>query len=111
MSDNRENDGKQQLDRRQFLKLAGAAVLTAGIGGTVARLGTGHEQVQAAEPAKDLIKQQWAMVIDLRRCDGCNHCTQACQKMHYLPKEQEWIKVYETKSTSGEKYYLPRPCM
>lgn len=56
-------------------------------------------------------KRQWAFVIDLRRCDGCKKCTEACQKEHYLPKDQEWIKVFEIKDEEGRKRFFPRLCM
>jgi len=56
--------------------------------------------------------QKWVMVFDLAKCDGCGDCTKACNKMHYVPPMQEWIKVYEVADnpTAGE-YYMPRPCM
>ena len=111
VADNDETDSKRQLNRRQFLKLAGAAALTTAVGGAVARFGVLHGDALAAATDGDLAKQQWVMVFDLRRCDGCKRCTKACRKMHYLPKEQEWIKVYKIEGALGEKYYLPRPCM
>ena len=55
--------------------------------------------------------RRWAMVIDLRRCDGCKKCTQACQEKHYLPPEQEWIKVYTMRDPTGIEYAVPRLCM
>jgi dimethyl sulfoxide reductase iron-sulfur subunit len=54
---------------------------------------------------------QWAFLIDLRRCDGCEHCTTACQNAHYLPKEQTWIKVYKLTNAAGLSYAMPRLCM
>ncbi|MBI2323761.1 MAG: 4Fe-4S dicluster domain-containing protein [Chloroflexi bacterium] len=54
--------------------------------------------------------RQWAMVIDLRKCDGCKECTLACQTEHALPKSFEWIKVFEVKDSQGGKYFMPRPC-
>ena len=56
-------------------------------------------------------KRQWAFVIDMRRCDGCKRCTDACQKTHYLPKDHEWIKVFEIKDAEGRKSFMPRLCM
>ena len=50
------------------------------------------------------------MVIDLRRCDGCRKCTQACHDAHDVPDGQEWIKVY-TRTENGGSFYFPRPCM
>ena len=53
---------------------------------------------------------QWAMVIDLARCDGCKECTKACQWTHFTG-DQEWIKVFEVKDEAGNTVFLPRPCM
>lgn len=68
--------------------------------------------------AKEQIKKtrQWAMVIDLRKCDGCvsigkaPQCTEACNAEHFVPEGQEWIRVFEVESEGG-KFFLPRPCM
>lgn len=56
-------------------------------------------------------RHQWAMVIDLRYCNGCQLCTTACEHFHYLHREQSWIRVFTMRSASGEKYFMPRPCM
>ncbi len=53
---------------------------------------------------------QWAMVIDLERCDGCKECTTACQETHFTG-DQEWIKVFEVQDEAGNTVFLPRPCM
>ena len=56
--------------------------------------------------------QKWVMVIDLAKCDGCRDCTKACTKMHFVPPQQEWIKVYEvTDNPAAGSYFLPRTCM
>jgi Fe-S-cluster-containing dehydrogenase component len=57
---------------------------------------------------------RWAMVIDLRRCVGCQACTVACQIGNDLPLGMFWNIV----TTVGPKgtfptlsyYHLPRPC-
>jgi dimethyl sulfoxide reductase iron-sulfur subunit len=55
-------------------------------------------------------KRQWAMVIDLRKCDGCKACTEACQATHHLPESFEWIKVFEVHDKQGGSFFMPRPC-
>ena len=56
--------------------------------------------------------QKWVMVIDLAKCDGCRDCTTACNKMHYVPPYQEWIKVFEVQDNpAAGKYWVARPCM
>ncbi len=56
-------------------------------------------------------EHQWAMVMDLRYCNGCKLCTTSCQTYHYLHEQQTWIKVFTMENAAGEKYYMPRPCM
>jgi molybdopterin-containing oxidoreductase family iron-sulfur binding subunit len=56
-------------------------------------------------------KRQWVMLIDMRRCDGCEKCTKACQQIHHLPSSFEWIKVFSVKDRIGREYFMPRPCM
>lgn len=95
------------LSRRQFLKATGAAGLAAAL------FGTGLERVLATDDLDDfdrLAQYQWAMVFDLRRCDGCRDCIKGCQEMHFLPETQEWIKVYELEDAAGQNYFMPVLC-
>ena len=106
------------LPRRDLLKVLGAAVAfvftgqlgwaamrkagqNAGVSQAAGAVAEGHEEQG----------HQWAAVIDLRRCDGCKYCTEACQSTHYLPKEMEWIKVYEVEAENGNQFFMPRICM
>ncbi len=36
--------------------------------------------------------KKFVMVIDLAKCDGCGKCTEACQKMHFVPPTKEWLE-------------------
>ena len=81
------------VSRRGLIKGLGGlgALALAGTGlATIARKPSGGP-AQAEEHSK--AERQWAFVVDLRRCDGCKYCTEACQQTHYLSKDQEWIKV------------------
>lgn len=65
-------------------------------------------------PARSIApgNQRWVMVIDLAKCDGCRDCTRACNKMHFVPPVQEWIRVYEVSDNpAAGSYWLARPCM
>ena len=55
--------------------------------------------------------RKWIMVIDLAKCDGCKHCTVACNKMHNTPSDREWIKVFQMKDAAHTApYWMPKPC-
>ena len=97
------------VSRRRVLQGMGALAAVTAAGG----LGIAGKSLSAAgKPTrKPKPKRQWAMVIDLRRCDGCKECTGACQNTHFLPNDHEWIKVYEIESEHGGKVFMPRPCM
>jgi dimethyl sulfoxide reductase iron-sulfur subunit len=100
------------ISRRQLLRsLAGVFALAATAKVGVLALGRRGLSAQVdGGDAKPRAARQWAMVIDLRRCDGCKECTEACQRVHYLPEDQEWIKVYEVES-KDKSYFMPRLCM
>jgi molybdopterin-containing oxidoreductase family iron-sulfur binding subunit len=75
----------------------------------------GHEQGEASARIR-----RWAMVIDLRACDGCEglgvppQCTQACNWSRFVPEGQQWIEVYEPAAghlPEGGNHFLPAPCM
>jgi molybdopterin-containing oxidoreductase family iron-sulfur binding subunit len=97
--------GPSDPSRRRLLRIfaAGSATALAGTG----LVPIAFPEAQAAEPDS---KRQWAMVIDMRKCDGCEECTKACQVEHELPANFEWIKVFEVKDERGGSYFMPRPC-
>jgi phenylacetyl-CoA:acceptor oxidoreductase subunit 1 len=56
----------------------------------------------------------WAMLIDLRRCVGCQTCTIACKQEHGLPAGTAWRFVADVEL--GEypdvrRLFLPMQCM
>ena len=99
------------MERRTFLKLAAAGTALVA-GGQVATMLGLLERVAASDlPATGPnALHQWVFIIDLRRCDGCAECTTACQAEHFLPAEQEWIRVYRLTDASGGDYFLPVLC-
>ncbi|MDA8367088.1 MAG: 4Fe-4S dicluster domain-containing protein [Actinomycetota bacterium] len=119
------------VSRRSFLRLLGigagaAAAVGAGVelltyreyaAGAAAANGTtkggavsGGAAASMADPSAPPT-HQWAMVIDLRSCNGCKSCTAACQKAHSLTQEQTWIDVFTMTSSTGKEFPFPRPCM
>ena len=100
-----------------MLKLMGAAGLTAAAAPLVPNFVT---RIVSAAPDTDDTKptrlRKWAMVIDLRRCDGCQgidlppQCTEACIQGHYVPEPMEWIEVYENELPGEGTQFIPTPC-
>lgn len=106
MADHVKSTGPGEVSRRRLL----SAFVAGGVGLAAAPLvPIAFPEALAASPSDK--KRQWAMVIDLRRCDGCKKCTEACQTEHELPKSFEWIKVFEVTDKQGRQYFMPRPCM
>jgi molybdopterin-containing oxidoreductase family iron-sulfur binding subunit len=71
---------------------------------------------QAATAAPKGRVRRWSMVIDLRRCDGCQsagkppQCTEACIQGHFAPEPMEWIQVYEASLGTKGTQFIPTPC-
>lgn len=108
------------VGRRHVLRLLGVAAAA------IAPIPLLHRTVGAAEappvgphqhrseaPAKGeaggKLLRRWTMVIDLRKCDGCQsvgrppQCTAACIEGHYAPKPMEWIQVFESPHAGGHE--------
>ncbi len=104
-----------KLDRRKFLKIVGASGASLAIPAGALTLGRGKPDAEpAGEPPGRL--RRWVMVIDLRRCDGCQsldkppQCPQACIEGHYVPEPMEWIQCYETEMPGGGTQFVSTPC-
>lgn len=94
-----------EVTRRRFLKEIGAASTGAAFAAALS-----HTPIAAAADKAEA-ERQWAFVIDLRKCDGCEKCTRACQKTHYLAEDQTWIRVYKMRDAAGNEHSMPRLCM
>ncbi len=110
----------------KFLGIGGAAVAI--VPGPIAAIVLRDALREGASPDRtpsDVIanddrpstrKRRWAMVFDLRLCDGCQsideppRCTAACIEGHYLPEPMEWIEVYERELPGGGTQFIPTPC-
>jgi len=93
------------LSRRKLLGGLGTGA------GAIAAAGLAPIRFEAEAAPVPAKKRQWAMVIDMRRCDGCKECTVACQEAHHLPKSFEWIKVHKLQNRRGQEFFMPQPCM
>ncbi len=132
-----ENEKKEQSRRDFFLKTMPAAIGVIGVGGLLAEacksttdegekvslLSPDGQLVQVDKSAMTMVPvspdearqgipgKSFVMVIDLARCRNARKCVTECQKMHNLPPEDEWIKVFLMQdSNDTAPYWFPKPC-
>ena len=63
---------------------------------------------------RPLHERHWGMVIDLRKCVGCNACTVACKSENSTPPGVAYHVVIEEeigRYPNVGRRFLPRPCM
>jgi len=137
MSKSIKKDKPDQLNsRRDFMKLGmAAAAITCGAGiyscnksGNKVKLLTVDGQlvevdgdqvkpvrkpvgVSREEAKKGIPGRKFVMAIDLARCNNARKCVIACQKMHHLSEEEEWMSIKLLKdSETGAPYWFPKAC-
>ncbi len=65
-----------------------------------------NHQVREGVPGKKFV-----MVVDLSRCKNAGKCREACSKMHYLPEDQSYLKIFKMQdSEKAAPYWMPTPC-
>ena len=72
-----------------------------------------HDDLQRAMTKKPE-DRRWVMVIDLRKCVGCNSCTISCIAENRLPPGVVYRPVLEEEIgtfPNVRRRFLPRPCM
>ena len=93
----------QNVNRRDFLKLAALGVAVAASTQVIKPAGASSKAVKG--------EHQWAMVIDQSKCTGCGYCTNACCAHNDVNPEDPWTVVNEVGQLDGHFVYVARPCM
>jgi Fe-S-cluster-containing dehydrogenase component len=111
-----KNNKPPILNRRDFLKIAGATgativvtqLVTTGPLSTDAVRGIGTETHHNGTEAT----HRWSMVIDLAKCIGCNYCVWTCQAVNAVPDDtMRWNVGFPEQTANGEDFYMTRPCL
>lgn len=93
-------------NRRGFLGAVGRVTI-----GAAASIAGAGEAAEAAGPAR---APHWGMVVDLRKCIGCQACTVACIMENHVPEDafRTHVSVYElvTDGQDPAMVMLPRLC-
>ncbi len=105
---------KINLDRRQFLGKASAAIAGIAIAPGMLLFDFAHAR-PTGEAASSAVR--WGMLIDTNQCEsGCDECVTACNKENGLPiakspTDVQWIRKVELKQiSSGRQISLPMMC-
>ena len=106
---------KDRMKRRSFLKKLSATAVSA------AAVWPARAEASLKNPGRDRkdpryvgqTGKQFAMVIDLRKCIGCQACTSACRVEHRVPggHYRTWVAEFETGTYPAvRKIFLPQLC-
>ncbi|MFZ5945183.1 MAG: 4Fe-4S dicluster domain-containing protein [Bacillota bacterium] len=102
---------QDKIDRRKAILGLGLT----GVGmafGEVLRVSLNESDKWTKYPSSK--KQQYAMLINLDLCIGCNSCTIACKQENHTPPGVQYnivLKKREGNYPQCKERYLPRPCM
>lgn len=97
---------KRKINRKDFLKLTAEGLMGA------AALMMSKPYPVLGEGGNNSVR--YSMVIDLRRCVGCEACTIACKQENLTPPGIFYNVVYikeEGKYPKVRRSIIPRPCM
>lgn len=109
------DEKESQQSRRGFVKkttaLLSAALFTAPSAKAISLTNPGRESGDARYIGQE--GKRFGMVIDLRKCVGCQACTSACKSENKVPKEKfrTYVPEYELGSYPNvHKAFLPQLC-
>ena len=78
----------------------------------MASVDNAHQMAKNVAGREPVPGRKFVMVVDLGRCRNAKKCITACQKMHHVSEDKEWLKVKLLKDNeAGAPYWFPKLCM
>jgi len=100
----------KKYSRRKFIKIAVASGAALSIADLSIKNASGRLPVdRIRESPGGHLPARYVMVLDLNKCTGCGKCTDVCTSSRFVPKGQEWIKVFKMSDGEQETFFV-RPC-
>ncbi|UCZ52461.1 4Fe-4S dicluster domain-containing protein [Bacillus shivajii] len=73
-----------------------------------------NQKLEVAQATEPTTGQKWGMVIDLKKCVGCETCTVSCKAENLTPPGVSYNQVFikeEGTFPNVSRTNIPRPCM
>jgi Fe-S-cluster-containing dehydrogenase component len=104
------------INRREFLKIAGASTIVGILGGWTAVEVLAPGELESRQSPQALTAKRWAMVVDTKRMDEANarNCIEACHRVHNVPSIDDtksevkwvWLEPFEHAFPLSNHEYL-----
>jgi len=114
---------EKYLTRREFIAAMAAVGGSIAVAAALSEIGDLRELIERelALELPDVVREaeghtvegthHWAMLIDPRKCIGCQYCVYACQAVNDVPDDMRWNVYHPEMTDTGMPFHMTRPCL